>query len=69
MRVIKVGDPIDLNIHHFLQILTPDDLAAGEDYADPNDPNAGAVLYNITNISNPAQLGHHLEVSATVLTP
>jgi hypothetical protein len=65
MRVIQVDDPPEpLNIKHWLQI-----RKLGEDLVDPNDPNAGAVLYNITSISNPALMNHHLEVAATVITP
>ena len=70
MRVIQVDTPlVDLNHKHFLQILSADDVTDGVQLKDPNDPNAGAMLYNITNISNPLLLDHHLEVSATVITP
>ncbi len=70
MRPIQVDSPpVDLNIHHWLQILDPTEVAAGEDYKDPNDPLAGAVLYNITNVDNPAKINHHLEIAATVLEP
>jgi hypothetical protein len=70
MRPIKVDTPpVDLNLHHWLQILTPAQVKNGEDYKDPNDPLAGAVMYNITNINNPAKLDHHLEINATVIEP
>jgi|SRR5581483_11457929 len=70
MRLIRVDNPpVDLNIKHWLQILSRNQIANGESLLDPNDANAGAVLYNITSISNPALLDHHLEVSATVITP
>lgn len=70
MRLLQVDSPaVALNIRHFFQILTANQVANGDDYSDPNDPNEKAVLYNITNISNPALMDHHLEVSATVLTP
>jgi hypothetical protein len=70
MRVLQVDSPlVDLNIKHFLQILTPAQVANSVALKDPNDKNAGAVLYDITNVSNPLQLDHHLEVSATVITP
>jgi hypothetical protein len=70
MRPIQVDSPaIALNIHHWLQILSPDDVTDGVDYKDPNDPLAGAVLYNITNVNNPGFMDHHLEIAATVLEP
>lgn len=70
MRPLKVDSPaIPLNNHHWLQILTKAEVLAGADYRDPNDPLAGAVLYNITNVNNPGLLDHHYEISATVLEP
>lgn len=70
MRPLMVDEPpIAINIRHWLQILTPAQVAAGIDYSDPSDPNAQAVLYNLTNVSNPYQIDHHYELSATVLTP
>lgn len=70
MRLVQVDNPaVDLNIKHWLQILSKMQVDAGEDFLNPNDPNAGAVMYNITNISNPAGLDHHLEVNATVIVP
>ena len=70
MRVIQVDSPlVPLNIKHFLQILTPAQIRNNVSLLDPNDKNSGAVLYNITNISNPLLLDHHLEVAATVITP
>jgi hypothetical protein len=70
MRPIQVDSPpVDLNIHHWLQILSAAEVAAGATYSDPNAPNAGAVLYNITNVNDPALWGHHLEISTTVIEP
>lgn len=70
MRVLQVDSPlVDLNIKHFLQILTARQVANGVALKDPNDKNAGAVLYDITSVSNPLLQDHHLEVSATVITP
>jgi len=70
MRPLKVDNPaIPLNIHHYLQILSPAEVRASADYKDPNDPLAGAVLYNITNVNNPGLMDHHLEIAATVLEP
>jgi hypothetical protein len=70
MRVIQVDSPpVPLNIKHWLQLLSPAQLASGAPLLDPNNPNAGAVMYNITNASDPYQLGHHLEVAATVISP
>ena len=70
MRPLKVDSPaIPLNNHHWLQILSPADVLAHNDYKDPNDPLQKAVLYNITNVNNPGLLDHHLEIAATVLEP
>jgi len=70
MRVIQVDNPpVALNIKHFLQILSQAQIAAGQSLLDPNDANAGAVMYNITSISDPYLMGHHLEVAATVISP
>ena len=70
MRVLTVDTPaVPLSIKHWMQILSQDQVLNGDDYKDLNDPNAGAVKYNITNVSNPVLMDHHLEVSATVITP
>jgi len=70
MRVIQVDTPlVPLNVKHFLQILTPAQIRNNVSLLDPNVKTSGAVLYNITNISNPLLLDHHLEVAATVITP
>lgn len=70
MRVIQVDTPlVDLNHKHFLQILSASDVANNVPLLNPNDPTSGCNLYNITNISNPALMDHHLEVAATVITP
>ncbi len=63
-----VDTPPDLTIRHFLQVLTQKQVALGNDYPDPNDPNAKAVLYNLTDDTNTALLDHHFELYATVLT-
>lgn len=68
MRMITVDDPaVDLNIKHWLQILSKKQLDAGQDFLDMNDANSGAIKHNVTNISNPAGMGHHLEVTTTVI--
>jgi hypothetical protein len=70
MRVIQVDNPpVPLNIKHWLQILSKAQIANGASLLNPNDANAGAVMYNITSLSDPALMGHHLEVSATVISP
>ena len=69
-RPFQVDSPaVPITIRHFLQILTKNQVDQGVDYPDPNDPNAHAVLYNLTNISNPVLFDHHYELAATVLTP
>ena len=69
-RPITVVDTvITLTIRHFLQVHTANQVKQGASWLDPNDPNAKAVLFNLTNISNPALIDHHFELAATVLTP
>lgn len=69
MRVIQVdAPPVELNIKHWMQILSQAQIANGQSLLDPNDANAGAVMYNITSISDPYLAGHHLEVAATVIS-
>jgi hypothetical protein len=65
MRPIEVDFPaVDLSIHHFLQLKNP-----GDTDLDPNDPESGVILYNITNVENPALMDHHFEVTATTIEP
>ena len=64
-----LDSPAALTIRHFLQVLTKAQVDAGADFPDPNDANAKAVLYNVTDIENPALMDHHLELYATVITP
>jgi hypothetical protein len=65
LRPLSVDVPaVPLNNHHFLQVRRPDDWTL-----DPNDPNSGAVMYNITDVDNPGMLDHHYEVMATVIKP
>jgi len=58
-----------ISIRDFFQILTKTQVDNGDSFLDPNDPNNKVLLFNITNISNPANWDHHLEITATVLTP
>src|SRR6266542_6586105 len=63
MRILQVDNPtVDLNIKHWMQVLTKSEVENSVDFKDPNDPNAGAMMYNRTSISNPALQDHHLEV-------
>ena len=65
MRPIQVDNPaVDLSIHHWLQV-----KKAGQPNLDPNDPNSGALMYNITDVDNPALMDHHFEVTATLIRP
>jgi hypothetical protein len=65
LRPIKVDTPpVDLNIHHFLQVKNP-----GDTNLDPNDKNSGAVMYNVTDVDNPGRMNHHFEATATVIRP
>jgi hypothetical protein len=65
MRPIKVDSPpVKLNNHHYLQTKDP-----GDPTLDPNDPNSGAILYNVTDVDNPSQMNHHFQVMATVIEP
>jgi hypothetical protein len=65
MRPIQVDSPaVDLLLHHFLQVKN-----SGDADLDPNDPTSGVVLYNITDVEDPALMGHHFEISAATIEP
>jgi hypothetical protein len=67
MRPVLVDDPpLRVSIEHWLQVLSPADLSAGAILADPNDANSGAIMYEIVDVINPAQMDHHIEIHATV---
>lgn len=73
MRPQKVDNPpVDLNIHHWLQINTTIGLdGTSADLVNPPATDGQQLIngLNITNISNPGLLNHHLEISASLVEP
>jgi hypothetical protein len=68
MRPLQVDDPpVDLTIHHWLQINLQTDMNGN--VVMQADPDENGKMFDIKNIKNPDLLNHHFEITAELIEP